>query len=153
MRFVLTSLIRLYWRFWPKQYRRSCIFRESCSCYVYRIASKDGLFHGIRALFQRYRICRPGYSFVSKNTSISIRLVDGTVVSEDEVSPTIVEPFRRFYSRATSLDHKFFTQTSPDSKSPSDPAPVSPRDATPTLPAKLPVATSASLQCRCHARR
>jgi hypothetical protein len=33
--FSLLLLIKIYWLLWPKAQRRSCLFRISCSRYVY----------------------------------------------------------------------------------------------------------------------
>lgn len=54
--------IRLYWKLWPERFRRSCLFRESCSKYVYRVTAHTGASAGFAALLERARRCRGGYS-------------------------------------------------------------------------------------------
>ncbi|HVW96607.1 MAG TPA: membrane protein insertion efficiency factor YidD [Mucilaginibacter sp.] len=58
---LLRFIIRIYWLL-PSGWRRGCVFKESCSRYVYRITTEQGFGAGMRALQKRYRCCRPGYS-------------------------------------------------------------------------------------------
>ena|ERR1035438_857471 len=95
MRIILITIIQLYWRIRPQQRRRSCIFRESCSHHVYRVASHEGLGAGVRALLRRFRVCRAGYTIVPIRTEVGIRLVDGTMITQDEASYTVLAPYRR----------------------------------------------------------
>jgi putative component of membrane protein insertase Oxa1/YidC/SpoIIIJ protein YidD len=95
MRIILIITIQLYWRIWPQERRRSCIFRESCSHHVYRVASHMGLVAGVRALLRRFRVCRAGYAIVPIRAGVGIRLVDGTLITQDEASFTVLAPYRR----------------------------------------------------------
>lgn len=88
---LLLVFIKLYWRCIPVPKRRPCIFRESCSQYVYRTTSEDGFLPGIKAFIKRYRQCRPGYR-LGYNTSSSkdeVLLKDGSVVNKDELRADI----------------------------------------------------------------
>ena len=60
MHLVLLGIIRLYWLIPPK-WRRRCIFKVSCSHYVYDQTKKNGLTGGISSLKQRMKQCKPGY--------------------------------------------------------------------------------------------
>jgi len=88
MRIILLTIIKLYWRIIPESKRRSCLFAESCSRYVFRITKEQGFWAGIRALESRYKKCRPGYSieFNSEDGKMELHLVDGTILKEDEIS-------------------------------------------------------------------
>ena len=88
MKFVYLLFIKLYWKFTPEVNRKSCLFAESCSRYVYRITNNQGFWAGIRALESRYKKCRPGYSieFNSEDGKMELHLVDGTILKEDEIS-------------------------------------------------------------------
>lgn len=61
----------------PKKNRRVCIFKESCSKYVFRITNRWGFKKGILALKKRRRICRNGYYFINDQ---KVRLIDNTIV-------------------------------------------------------------------------
>jgi len=88
MRFVLITIINLYWKFIPESNRKSCLFAESCSRYVYRITNEKGFWHGLKALKSRYKKCRPGYDIVYniQDGKIELHLVDGTILKDDEIS-------------------------------------------------------------------
>lgn len=84
MKWVLILVIRLYWLV-PVRWRRSCLFKESCSHFVYRVACNEGGWAGIRALRSRIRQCRPGYAhFHTPDGQGWVILADKSVVSADE---------------------------------------------------------------------
>ncbi|MEH6656858.1 membrane protein insertion efficiency factor YidD [Leeuwenhoekiella marinoflava] len=71
MRIFLLLLIRFYWISIPKTNRRRCLFKKSCSHYVFDIAKDEGLLSGLKALNFRYKHCRPGY-FILKDEGVLI---------------------------------------------------------------------------------
>lgn len=93
MRLLLLLGIRLYWRLWPEQLRRSCLFRESCSRYVYRVTAHAGASAGFAALWERARRCRGGYRVETHAGHLVVRLVDGSILSEPEASPSLLLPY------------------------------------------------------------
>lgn len=93
MKLLLLLGIRLYWRLWPERLRRSCLFRESCSRYVYRVTASAGASAGFAALWERARRCRGGYSAETLAGDLVVRLVDGSVLSESEASPSLLQPY------------------------------------------------------------
>lgn len=93
MRPLLLLGIRLYWRLWPERLRRSCLFYESCSRYVYRVTARDGASAGFAALWERARRCRGGYNVESLAGQLVVKLVDGSVLSESEASPGLLQPY------------------------------------------------------------
>ena len=93
MRLLLLLGIRLYWRLWPERLRRPCLFRESCSRYVYRATARAGASAGFAALWERTRRCRGGYSVETFGDQLVVRLADGSVLSESEASPSLLQPY------------------------------------------------------------
>ena len=91
MKFLLLLMIKAYWKFIPESNRKSCLFAESCSRYVYRITNEEGFWTGIKAFKSRYKKCRPGYKvgYNSLNAKTELRLIDGTILSEEEISKNI----------------------------------------------------------------
>jgi putative component of membrane protein insertase Oxa1/YidC/SpoIIIJ protein YidD len=88
---LLILLIRIYWKLIPEHKRNICIFNESCSKHVYRIAESQGLIKGIKAFIKRFRQCRPGYR-MGYNTSLlkdEVVLKDGSVVNRDDLRADI----------------------------------------------------------------
>jgi putative component of membrane protein insertase Oxa1/YidC/SpoIIIJ protein YidD len=61
VRIVLTSFIRLYWFFKSKNKAPCCIFRKSCSHYVYDKTTDEGFLAGIKALIFRIKNCKYGF--------------------------------------------------------------------------------------------
>lgn len=61
MKWLLIALIHLYWII-PKKHRRPCIFKHTCSKYVYQTTKEKGLLRGIQALKQRMKQCTPNYA-------------------------------------------------------------------------------------------
>ena len=76
MRYLLMLLIRLYWLV-PAHKRRRCIFKESCSRYVYRMAKEQGFRKALGAFRERKKQCRPGYYFRNNET---VRLADNSII-------------------------------------------------------------------------
>jgi len=61
MKFLFLLAIRSYWFLIPASKRRQCIFRESCSIFVYKETSTKGFLKGLDALKYRYQNCRSGF--------------------------------------------------------------------------------------------
>lgn len=93
MRLLLLLGIQLYWRLWPARLRRSCLFRESCSRYVYRATARSGASAGFAALWERARRCRGGYSVETFAGQLVVRLADDSILSESEASPGLLQPY------------------------------------------------------------
>lgn len=64
MRYVLLFIIKIYWKLIPAKNRNRCIFKKSCSNYVFDITQKNGLLKGVNALCTRFKSCRPGYTII-----------------------------------------------------------------------------------------
>ena len=92
MKQLLLIVIKLYWVSIPKKNRRPCLFKETCSQFVYRQTKELGFFEGIRALISRYKKCRKGYQLHHTNHGFVMELVDGTLILEKDISPNIIDP-------------------------------------------------------------
>jgi putative component of membrane protein insertase Oxa1/YidC/SpoIIIJ protein YidD len=101
---MLTMPIRAYWLLWPSKWRRRCIYKESCSRYVYRVTTSDGLAEGLRALQRRWRSCRQGYELESRGSMLGLRLCDGTFVPESEVSDFLICAVRQQLDSLRAVD-------------------------------------------------
>lgn len=65
MKLVLLIIIKLYWLLIPKKARRKCLFKTSCSHYVYNKTIRGGLLIGLKALEFRFRNCKPPYDIIN----------------------------------------------------------------------------------------
>lgn len=90
MKYILTTLIKLYWRFIPKSCRRQCLFKVSCSNYVYDITMNQGLINGIKALQLRINNCNPRYNILTINDEKVLVSATNRVFKEQELNQAII---------------------------------------------------------------
>ena len=90
MKNVLIFIIQVYWWVIPASKRRKCLFRESCSRYVFRHTKTEGLWAGLKALRQRIKQCRSGSHLLLTEEGHALILCDGTVLPPEEVSPSLL---------------------------------------------------------------
>jgi len=92
MRFLLIGIIQLYWYFIPEKKRRNCIFKTSCSHFVFNQTRDNGFISGLIALNQRIKKCRPGYKVIRDETQfLRLQLSDGSYLAKEEVSEGFIE--------------------------------------------------------------
>ncbi len=95
MRWLILFPIYVYWYAWPPFFdKRSCIFKESCSHFVFRVTQVYGFIAGCKVMIWRYRNCRPGYKVVSNTGGrFEMHLVTGNVVPESEIADSVLQPY------------------------------------------------------------
>lgn len=59
MKWLILIPIHVYRQFYPSNWKRTCLFEETCSTFVYRTAYTHGFLAGCRTLKARFRRCRP----------------------------------------------------------------------------------------------
>jgi len=93
MKLILLFIIRIYWKFIPENKRRKCIFRQTCSNYVYEETKNKGLISGIKALIFRFKNCRPNYDiYVDYRTGKKLmRLKTGIIIDENQIAKNLIE--------------------------------------------------------------
>jgi len=93
---LILWFIQSYRRFIPPAKRRRCLFQESCSQHVERIAREHGGWVALKAFLARARSCRPGYSFEWGTTSSAWFLVcaDGAKIPAAKVSDNVVSEYQ-----------------------------------------------------------
>jgi uncharacterized protein len=96
MRFIFLLLIKFYWKIIPLEKRRICIFKESCSSFVYRKTKDEGIAKGVHAFISRFKKCKPGFSIINPFTDVmEIHLRDGSILEKDEVSELLLDDLRK----------------------------------------------------------
>ena len=104
MKYLILLGIKLYWILIPKRKRKTCIFKESCSHYVYNVTKKHGSVKGVNSFFLRRKQCRKGYTFCfGENGGVIIQLVDGSKVNEDMVSEILHEEISAYECHLNNL--------------------------------------------------
>ena len=95
MRVLFRGLIRIYWLVWPRHLNRGCIYRETCSHHVHRIAGESGFVAGCRALLLRYRTCRPGYvASTNPDGELGLVLCDGSFAHHHLIADDVLAPIQ-----------------------------------------------------------
>lgn len=88
MKFLLINLIRFYWTVKPKNKLPRCIFKKSCSSYVYEITKQYGFYKGLKALNFRLRNCKYGFELYKDpvNNKIQMILPDKSIINEKDIA-------------------------------------------------------------------
>ena len=88
MKYLILLIIRLYWFSKSKHCKPKCLFRKSCSHYVYEITQEQGFLKGLKAFLFRYRNCR-GHIQIFKNpisNKTNMSLPSRIVIEEEEIA-------------------------------------------------------------------
>lgn len=93
IRHILLLCIQCYWFIVPKQKRRKCLFRVSCSNYVYNQTREEGLIAGLRALRYRINNCHPHYQIIDLDNKKMIITKNHKVIPEKELSEFILKNY------------------------------------------------------------
>ncbi|MBG6129408.1 putative component of membrane protein insertase Oxa1/YidC/SpoIIIJ protein YidD [Aquimarina sp. EL_43] len=88
MKHILLFTIKMYWFLIPKSKRRRCVFRKSCSNYVYEQINNNGINSGIKAFRYRFRNCRSGFQLFKNpiNNETQIILPNQEIIKQEEIS-------------------------------------------------------------------
>jgi len=92
MKWTFLLFIKLYWKIIPENKRRNCLFKETCSRFVYQETIDKGFRGGFSSLLSRIQKCRSGYTLYTGNQGLEMKLADGSIIKEDEISPNILDP-------------------------------------------------------------
>jgi putative component of membrane protein insertase Oxa1/YidC/SpoIIIJ protein YidD len=92
MKYLILLIIRLYWNFIPQSKRRKCIFKKSCSNYVFEITQKEGFIRGLKAFQFRYKNCRGNFQIFKNpiNNQIQMILPSQLIIDREEISDRLI---------------------------------------------------------------
>lgn len=105
MRYLLMFAIRIYWKI-PTKLHDKCIFKETCSHYVYRIAKHHGFKAAWKALKERNELCRPGYVVYKSEGKIYMKTAGGQIFEEESISPNILPPIGHIHIDFDTMNYK-----------------------------------------------
>jgi putative component of membrane protein insertase Oxa1/YidC/SpoIIIJ protein YidD len=91
MKWLLLFVIRTYQTLTLKRFRRKCLFKESCSNYIFRITKQKGFREGMKAFNYRINNCRPGYFIIEKGGRKLLITNKKQVIEEQFISEKIIE--------------------------------------------------------------
>lgn len=92
MKHFFLLMIKLYWLLIPKTKRKKCIFRKSCSHYVFEILEQQGFLSGLKAFRFRYNNCRSGFE-IFKNpvtSEMQMLLPSNQIIDRDEIAERLL---------------------------------------------------------------
>jgi putative component of membrane protein insertase Oxa1/YidC/SpoIIIJ protein YidD len=92
MKNIILFIIQIYWNIIPKSKRKKCIFKISCSNYVFEITKKQGYIAGLKAFRFRYRNCRGGFEIFNNpiNHKIQLILPSKVIIDCDEIAERLL---------------------------------------------------------------
>ncbi len=99
MKVLVLILIRAYWFLIPESKRRKCLFKVSCSNYVFQKTKREGLISGLRALMFRVNNCNSNYCIMELDQQQVLITKTGVIIKfEDHNLPNIKSSYReRFH--------------------------------------------------------
>lgn len=83
----------MYWIIIPAQKRKKCIFRLSCSRYVYEKTINEGFISGVKAFRYRFQNCRSGAHLIENPLTgkLQIILPGNHILNEEEISERFIK--------------------------------------------------------------
>jgi len=99
MYYIVILIIKIYYKIYPEDQRRVCIYAESCSKYVLRVAKNKGFFEAIKAYSDRIKSCNVDYIHTFPDgVFINITTKNGVILEENEINPFLVKSLKSIYS-------------------------------------------------------
>lgn len=74
----------------PKRLRGKCLFKESCSHYVFHMTKEKGFGAGISALKYRVRTCKPNYFIIENDSKILLVTAKNDVIEEEFINKQLI---------------------------------------------------------------
>ncbi|AFL79710.1 hypothetical protein Aeqsu_0184 [Aequorivita sublithincola DSM 14238] len=91
IKIILLLSIKYYWRFVPESKRRKCLFKTSCSHYVYQQTKEKGIQDGLRALIFRINNCNNQYQIIEIGDEKIMLTKTNKIFPEKELSDFILK--------------------------------------------------------------
>jgi len=87
MKYILLIAIRIYWLI-PDSKRRNCLFKKSCSRFVFETTTNNGFAAGLKALRYRFATCRQGAALYINPCSgkAEMILANNDILRHDEIA-------------------------------------------------------------------
>lgn len=98
LKYLAIFSIQGYQLFGRRFFRRTCLFRPSCSRRAISYFSRYGFKKGLQLTRQQLAECRGNYSLrINKYGAVELITGAGKVVSEPDINPEIAERIRMFW--------------------------------------------------------
>ena len=90
MKNLLLIFIKFYWLVIPESKRRRCLFKISCSNYVYENTKSKGFLSGFRALKFRISNCNAHYSIIELDKEQFLITKANNIFNKKEINQSIL---------------------------------------------------------------
>jgi len=93
MTYIFLTLIKVYWFLIPASNRKKCIFKKSCSNYVFDKTKNGGFIAGLKAFKFRHQNCRNGFELFKNPITGETQMIlpNMQVIGEEKIA----ERFRK----------------------------------------------------------
>lgn len=92
MKHLILFAIKMYWSCIPPSKRKKCIFKKSCSNYVFEVTQKEGFIKGLKAFRFRYKNCRGNFA-IFKNpitNKLQMLLPSQIIIETEEIAERLI---------------------------------------------------------------
>lgn len=92
MKHLILFTIQMYWNFIPESKRKKCIFKKSCSQYVFDATKNEGFIKGLKAFQFRYKNCRGNFAVFTNpvTNKLQIILPSQLVIDKEEIADRFI---------------------------------------------------------------
>lgn len=92
MKYLILLVIQLYWKFIPPSKRKKCIFKKSCSNYVFEKTQKEGFISGLKAFRFRYTNCRGNLEIFKNPVTNKIQMIlpSQIIIDREEIAERLI---------------------------------------------------------------
>lgn len=92
MKHLILFVIKMYWKLIPPSRRKKCVFKKSCSNYVFDITQKEGFVKGLKAFQFRYKNCRGNIQIFKNpiNNKIQMILPSHIIIEQEEIAERLI---------------------------------------------------------------
>ena len=82
----------MYWKIIPASKRKKCIFKKSCSKYVFEITQKEGFINGLKAFQFRYKNCRGNFAIFKNPVTNKIQMIlpSQIIIDKEEIAERLI---------------------------------------------------------------
>jgi putative component of membrane protein insertase Oxa1/YidC/SpoIIIJ protein YidD len=93
MKHLILFIIRMYWKIIPSSKRKKCIFKKSCSNYVFEVTKKEGFINGLKAFGFRYENCRGNFTIFKNpiNNKLQMILPSQIIIERGEIADRLIK--------------------------------------------------------------
>lgn len=92
MKYIILLVIQMYWKFIPPAKRKKCIFKKSCSNFVFDETYEKGFISGLKAFQFRYKNCRGNFEIFKNpiNNQIQMILPTQLIIDREEIADRLI---------------------------------------------------------------